>query len=81
MSNLKLGPIADDKPLQLTIELPGALHRYLIAYAVLHAKATRLAEPLLPEKPTGGADNFDLYQCDWRSETITQSEVFLLRDL
>ncbi len=50
MSKLRLGPIADDKPVKLAIELPGALHRELIAYAEVHAKATGLAEPLPPEK-------------------------------
>ena len=50
MSKLRLGPIADDKPVKLTIELPGALYRELVAYAEVHAKATGLAEPMAPEK-------------------------------
>ncbi|WP_432768412.1 MAG: DUF2274 domain-containing protein [Sphingopyxis sp.] len=50
MSKLRLGPIADDKPVKLSVELPGALHRDLLAYAEVHAKATGLAEPLPPEK-------------------------------
>jgi hypothetical protein len=29
---LKLGAIADDKPVKLTVELPAALHRDLLAY-------------------------------------------------
>jgi hypothetical protein len=33
MSKLKLGVIADDKPVKLTVELPAAVHRDLIAYA------------------------------------------------
>jgi hypothetical protein len=33
MTKLKLGTIADDKPAKLTIELPAAVHRNLIAYA------------------------------------------------
>jgi hypothetical protein len=32
MSKLKLGTIPDDKPVKLTIELPAALHRDLVAY-------------------------------------------------
>jgi hypothetical protein len=32
MAKLKLGPIPDDKPVKLTIELPAAVHRDLIAY-------------------------------------------------
>lgn len=33
MAKLKLGPIADDKPVKITVELPASLHRDLIAYA------------------------------------------------
>ena len=33
MTKLKLGPIADDKPVKVTVELPAVLHRDLIAYA------------------------------------------------
>lgn len=33
MTKLKLGPIGDDKPVKVTVELPAALHRDLIAYA------------------------------------------------
>jgi hypothetical protein len=33
MAKLKLGKIEDDKPVRLTIELPAAIHRDLIAYA------------------------------------------------
>lgn len=32
MSKLKIGPIEDDKPIRITVELPAALHRDLIAY-------------------------------------------------
>lgn len=32
-AKLKLGPIADDKPVKVTVELPASLHRDLIAYA------------------------------------------------
>jgi hypothetical protein len=32
MSKLKLGLIEDDKPVKLTVELPAALHRDLVAY-------------------------------------------------
>lgn len=32
MTKLKLGPIADEKPVKVTLELPAALHRDLIAY-------------------------------------------------
>ena len=33
MSKLKLGTIADDKPVKLTIEFPATVHRNLVAYA------------------------------------------------
>jgi len=32
MAKLKLGTIEDDKPVRLTIELPAAIHRDLLAY-------------------------------------------------
>lgn len=31
MAKLKLGPIADDKPVKVTLELPASLHRDLTA--------------------------------------------------
>ena len=33
MPKLKLGAIIDEKPVMLTVELPAALHRDLLAYA------------------------------------------------
>ncbi len=33
MTKLKLGPLADDKPVKISIELPAAVHRDLVAYA------------------------------------------------
>ena len=50
MTKLRLGPVAEEKPVKITIELSGALHRDLMAYATVHAKATGLAEPLAIEK-------------------------------
>lgn len=32
MSRLKLGPIEDDTPVKITLDLPAALHRDLVAY-------------------------------------------------
>jgi hypothetical protein len=37
---LKLGPIADDKPVRITIDVPADVHRDLTAYADAHAAAT-----------------------------------------
>lgn len=33
MAKLKLGAITDDKPVKVSLELPAALHRDLVAYA------------------------------------------------
>ncbi len=33
MAKLKLGPIIDDKPVKVTVELPASLHRDLVTYA------------------------------------------------
>jgi hypothetical protein len=33
MTKLKLSAIPDDRPVKLTVELPGAVHRDLVAYA------------------------------------------------
>ena len=43
MVKLKLGPIADDRPVKITIELPAAVHRDLVAYADILTKATGAA--------------------------------------
>lgn len=47
MTKLKLGPLADDKPVKLTVELPAAVHRDLVAYAELlgHENGKQMAEP------------------------------------
>lgn len=46
MSKLKLGPLADDKPVRLTVELPAATHRDLVAYAeVLGRESGGVIEP------------------------------------
>jgi hypothetical protein len=38
MAKLKLGPIIDDKPVKVTVELPAQLHRNLVAYAEILAR-------------------------------------------
>jgi hypothetical protein len=40
MTKLKLGAIADDKPVKLTVELPAAVHRDLLVYAEVLARET-----------------------------------------
>jgi hypothetical protein len=48
MVKLKLGAIADDKPVKLTVELPAAVHRDLLAYAEVLARESgqAIADPL-----------------------------------
>lgn len=38
MTKLKLGPLPDDKPVRVTVELPAALHRDLATYAEILAR-------------------------------------------
>lgn len=45
MTKLKLGPIADDKPVKIALELPAALHRDLTDYGRLLAEDGRPIEP------------------------------------
>jgi hypothetical protein len=40
MPKLKLGPILDDRPVKLTVELPAQLHRDLVAYGEALAHET-----------------------------------------
>lgn len=55
MAKLKLGPIADDKPVKITLELPASLHRDLVTYAAIlgreaghvNADPIRLIVPML----------------------------------
>jgi hypothetical protein len=49
MTKLKLGPLADDRPVKLTLELPGTVHRDLSAYAAALA-AENGGEAVPPEK-------------------------------
>lgn len=52
MTKLKLGPLADDRPVKLTVELPAAVHRDLAAYAAALAVETG-GETVPPEKLVG----------------------------
>jgi len=45
MAKLKLGPITEDKPIKVTVELPAALHRDLVAYAA--ALSREVNQPIL----------------------------------
>ena len=45
MTKLKLGPLTDDKPLKISIELPAAVHRDLVAYAEVLGRSTCQTAP------------------------------------
>jgi hypothetical protein len=47
LSKLKLGPIVDDEPVRITVELPAAVHRDLIGYAEVLGRETGQAIPVL----------------------------------
>ena len=54
MTKLKLGPVPDERPVKVTIELPAAVHRDLVAYAEALGREngqkldpTRLVAPML----------------------------------
>lgn len=38
MTKLKLGPLMEDKPVKVTLELPASVFRELTAYAEVHAR-------------------------------------------
>jgi len=48
MSKLKLGPIEDDTPVKMSLDLPASVHRDLVDYGkVLAAETgTKVAEPV-----------------------------------
>ena len=48
MSKLKLGPLTNDKPVRLTVELPAVTHRDLVAYAEVLGRET--GQPVEPAK-------------------------------
>ena len=50
MTKLRLGPIVEEKPVKLTLELSGELARELGVYGAVHAKLTGLGSPLPPER-------------------------------
>ena len=50
MTKLKLGPLVDDRPVKLNIELPASIYRDLVAYGELLAKTTGAAGPIEPVK-------------------------------
>ena len=57
MTKLKLGPLVDDKPVKLSIELPASVYRDLIAYAELLARTTGTAGPIEPARLIAPSDS------------------------
>jgi hypothetical protein len=40
MTKLKLGPLLDEKPVKISLELPAGVHRNLVAYAEALSRST-----------------------------------------
>lgn len=49
MTKLKLGPLPDDKPVKLMLEIPASLHRDLVAYGEILGREGG-QPPLAPAK-------------------------------
>ncbi len=47
---LRLAPLADEKPVKITIALPAAVHADLVAYGVCLARESGASEPIEPER-------------------------------
>jgi hypothetical protein len=45
MTKLKLGALADDKPVKVSAELPASVYRDLVAYAEIHGRLTGQPSP------------------------------------
>ena len=45
MSKLKLGPLLDERPVKLTVELPAGVYRDLVIYAKVLGHSTSRAVP------------------------------------
>ncbi|MEZ0059285.1 hypothetical protein ACVII1_007516 [Bradyrhizobium elkanii] len=50
MTKLKLGPLEDDKPVKLTIEVPAAVFRDLKSYAEILTRSGGTTTPTEPAK-------------------------------
>jgi len=50
MTKLKLSALLDDRPVKITVELPAPVHRDLVAYAAILAKASGEPTPADPAK-------------------------------
>jgi hypothetical protein len=45
VTKLKLAPLADERPVKVTVELPAAVHRDLVAYAEVLGRANGQSAP------------------------------------
>lgn len=50
MSSLKLGRLAEEKPVKLTVELPARVHRDLVRYGELLERETGENNPIDPAR-------------------------------
>jgi hypothetical protein len=53
MTKLRLSALPDDKPVKMSVELPAAVHRDLVAYAEILARTSGKATPPDPAKLIG----------------------------
>ena len=53
MTSLKLGRLDEERPVKVTVELPAAVHRDLIAYGELLAHETGESQPIEPTRLVG----------------------------
>jgi hypothetical protein len=50
VATLKLGPLTDERPAKITVELPAAVYRDLQAYGALLARASGADTPVEPAR-------------------------------
>ena len=50
MTNLKLGAIVEERPVRVTVELPAAVHRDLVAYGEVLARETGGVKAIEPAR-------------------------------
>ncbi len=78
MTKLKLGPLVDDRPVKLSIELPASVHRDLAAYAEVLARETgqSIAEPAKADRANAGAVHGDgPGLCESAADVVIDSRV------
>lgn len=50
MTALKLGPLAEERPVKVSVDLPAAVHRDLVAYGEVLARETGELSPVEPAR-------------------------------